>query len=206
MKRKLLAHRPSPALVIALVALISSLTGGAVAATLITGDDIARKAIAKKHIKKNAVNSKKVANGTLLQKDFKEGQFPGTGPQGLQGPRGPQGPAGEDGADGQDGAAGAPGSAKAWGLVDSTGLIRGLNATVTVGPADGLFCIKPNPAVVPDVDDVVLVASTDRASADFGYTANWDSRNNDCDDDEMTVWTGDADDTANGGSFSFVIP
>ena len=120
MKRKLLARRPSPAMVVAVVALVSSLTGGAVAATLITGDDIAQNAIAKKHIKKNAVVSKKVKNGSLLAKDFKAGQLVAGAP-GPVGPAGaaclptipecvgPKGDKGDPGTPGTNGAQGEPG-------------------------------------------------------------------------------------------------
>jgi hypothetical protein len=75
------------------LALFVALSGSAYAAGLITGDDIARKAIAKKHIKKDAVVSKKVKNGSLLSTDFKAGQLPAgaTGPGGLQGPAGAKG-------------------------------------------------------------------------------------------------------------------
>jgi hypothetical protein len=103
MKRKLLARRPSPAMVVAVVALVSSLTGVAVGAALITGDDIAKKAIAKKHLKKNAVVTKKVKNGTLLADDFKAGQLK-EGVQGIEGLKGDKGDPGEDGTNGADGA------------------------------------------------------------------------------------------------------
>ena len=88
MRRKLLA-RPSPAMVVALVALVSSLAGGAVAATLITGDDIAKRTIASKHIKAGAVKTNKVKDGTLLKQDFKAGELT-TSPN-QPGPRGPDG-------------------------------------------------------------------------------------------------------------------
>jgi hypothetical protein len=101
-------------MLVAVIALVSSLTGGAVAAKLITGDDIAKKAIAKKHLKKNAVVSKKVKDRSLKAKDFKAGQLPAgeTGPVGAQGAQGspgesclpsnpacvgPQGPKGDPG-------------------------------------------------------------------------------------------------------------
>lgn len=93
MKRRLLAGRPSPAMLVAIVALVSSLAGGAVAATLITGADIKNGSITKRDLKKNSVNTKKVKNGTLLQKDFKASELPGTGPQGPEGPPGDPGPA-----------------------------------------------------------------------------------------------------------------
>jgi hypothetical protein len=69
MKRKLLSRHPSPAMVVALIALCSSLVAGATAATLITSKDI----------KRNAVRTKHVKNGSLLAKDFKRGQLAGSG-------------------------------------------------------------------------------------------------------------------------------
>ncbi len=115
MKRKLLARRPSPAMVVAVVALVSSLSGVAVGAALITGDDIAKKSIGKKHLKKNAVVTKKVKNGTLLADDFKAGQLKEgvQGLQGLQGPKGDKGDPGNDGADGADATA-------LWAVIDGS--------------------------------------------------------------------------------------
>jgi hypothetical protein len=84
-------------MVVALIALVFSLTGGAVAATLITGADIKNRSVTKKDIKPNAVRSKHVRAGSLLAADFKLGEFPGTGPQGPEGPRGEKGEPGEDG-------------------------------------------------------------------------------------------------------------
>ena len=110
MKRKLVAVRPSPAMIVALVALVSSLTGGAVAATLIdsgdikhgsvTGRDLKNLTVARTDIKNNAINSSKVANGTLQSADFAPGQFP-TGPQGPKGDKGDKGDAGAPGTSGQ---------------------------------------------------------------------------------------------------------
>jgi hypothetical protein len=56
-------------------------------------------------LKKNAVVSSKVLDGSLLRSDFKPGQLP-SGPAGPQGAGGPQGPAGVVGAQGQPGIAG----------------------------------------------------------------------------------------------------
>ena len=104
MKQKLLSRRPSPAMVVALVALVSSLTGVAVGATLITGADVKNGSIGTKDLKnggvtakdlkRNSVRTKKVKNGSLLAQDFAPGEFPGTGPTG------PEGPKGDDGAPG----------------------------------------------------------------------------------------------------------
>src|SRR5215208_5932112 len=110
MKRNLLSRRPSPAMVVALVALVSSLTGGAVAATLIDGGDIKNGSITKKDLHKNSVNTKKVQNGSLIQKDFKAGQLPGQGPQGLRGPDGPKGEKGDQGDPGTNGTNGTDGT------------------------------------------------------------------------------------------------
>jgi hypothetical protein len=120
MKRKLVARRPSPAMVVAVVALVSSLSGVAVGAALITGDDIAKKSIAKKHLRKNSVVTKKVTDGTLLAKDFKPGQLK-EGVQGIQGLQGPKGDKGEPGVDGADGAD----ATALWAVINGdTGAVR----------------------------------------------------------------------------------
>jgi hypothetical protein len=92
--------RPSPAMVVAIIALVASTTGTAVGAQLIT-ERIIAKGVTEKLLAANAVTSPKVKNGSLLRKDFRSGQLP-AGPQGPQGPRGPQGP------EGAMGPAGAP--------------------------------------------------------------------------------------------------
>ena len=128
---------------VALVALVSSLTGGAVAATLIDGDDIARKAIAKKHLKKNSVVTKKVQDGTLLAKDFKPGQLK-EGVQGIQGLQGPKGDKGEPGEDGQDGADGADGqdAIALWAVITDTGATRrGSHVTSSVRNSNGFYTV-----------------------------------------------------------------
>lgn len=112
MRKKLLGGRPSPSLAISLIALCFSMAGSAIAAKgLITGNDIAHDAIAKKHIKNNAVNSRKVKDRSLRSKDFRTGQLPAgaQGPQGPAGTEGPQGPPGAPGAAGPTGPQGPPG-------------------------------------------------------------------------------------------------
>jgi hypothetical protein len=88
-------RRPSPAIVVAFLALVLALTAPAWAGTvkqLITGKQIAR----------NAITSPKVKNRSLLARDFKRGQLP----RGLRGATGPQGPKGDTGAQGERGPAG----------------------------------------------------------------------------------------------------
>jgi hypothetical protein len=78
-------RRPSPATIVALIALLAALTSPAWAKpvrNLIHGSDIA----------KNAITSPKVKNRSLLAKDFKKGQLP-RGKTGKTGPQGPAGPA-----------------------------------------------------------------------------------------------------------------
>jgi hypothetical protein len=65
---------------------------------------LAKEQVGTKQLKKNAVISSKVKNGSLLRADFKSGQIP-AGPRGPAGPAGPTGPAGVAGTPGQQGPA-----------------------------------------------------------------------------------------------------
>src|SRR5215210_7055028 len=91
--RSLRIRRPSPAMVVAMLALLVAMSGTAGAdpvgkvSALIRGNKIARNAITTKHVK----------NRSLLAADFKAGQLP-RGPAGPQGPAGGQGPPGPAGA------------------------------------------------------------------------------------------------------------
>lgn len=90
MKRKLF-HRPSPAMIVASVALIVALGGTSYAAI-----NLPASSVGTKQLKKNAVTGAKVKNGSLAAGDFKAASLP-RGPQGLQGPQGIQGPPGAPG-------------------------------------------------------------------------------------------------------------
>jgi hypothetical protein len=104
-----LLHRPSPAMVVACLALLVALGGTSVAAV----SQLARNsvgpaqlqtgAVTNPKIRNNAVNSAKVAPRSLLRSDFAAGQLP-AGPIGPQGPAGPAGPAGAAGPAGVIGA------------------------------------------------------------------------------------------------------
>ncbi len=83
---------PSPALVVACLALAISLSGAAYAVSTA----LPRNSVGTVQLKSNAVNSAKVRNATLRAADFAPGQIP-RGPQGPVGPAGPQGPAGASG-------------------------------------------------------------------------------------------------------------
>jgi hypothetical protein len=85
--------RLSPSMIVAAVALLVALGGGAIAASTLPA---------------NSVGTKQVINHSLLKKDFKNGQLPRgkrgpRGPRGLTGARGPAGPQGPKGDTGPPG-------------------------------------------------------------------------------------------------------
>jgi hypothetical protein len=108
------SRRPSPALVVAFIALLLALGSGAYAQLNIPNNSVGSKklknnAVTTKKINNGAVTSSKVRNGTLVSRDFKAGELPAgpPGPRGATGERGLPGPAGERGLTGPPGPAGA---------------------------------------------------------------------------------------------------
>ena len=104
--KKLLGRRPSPAMVVACLALIVALGGTSVAAVsqLVPRNSVGPRqlqfgAVTSPKIRNNAVTSVKVRNRSLLRADFAPGQLPAgpTGPAGPAGPAGAAGPAGPAG-------------------------------------------------------------------------------------------------------------
>ena len=117
MRRRI--NRPSPALVISVVALFVSLGGTGYAAT-----QLAKNSVGAKHLKKNAVSSAKVKNSSLLLGDFRasersklRGAAGATGARGAAGARGVPGAAGRAGCPraprGTPGDSGQPGARRA---------------------------------------------------------------------------------------------
>ena len=106
--RKLL-RRPSPAMIVACLALLLALGGTSVAAVSqlarnsVGAPQLQTGAVTNPKLRNNAVNSAKVAPRSLLRSDFAAGQLP-AGPVGPQGPAGPAGPAGGAGPAGVIGA------------------------------------------------------------------------------------------------------
>jgi hypothetical protein len=126
MLAQLRSHRPSPAMVVALVALFIALGGSSYAAITLSNNSVKSKHIAAGQVKRadmaaSAVNSGKVADFSLLAKDFQAGQLP-AGPKGDTGPPGPQGPQGQQGATGGTGPA-------------ATGIVARVRSTGSVTPA-----------------------------------------------------------------------
>jgi hypothetical protein len=94
-------HRPSPALVIALLALFVALGGTGYAALKLPKNSVSSKQIRKGAVKNsdlaaNAVTGPKVKRGSLDRSDFKAGTLGGGG-GGARGPRGPKGATGASG-------------------------------------------------------------------------------------------------------------
>ncbi|HNN19400.1 MAG TPA: collagen-like protein, partial [Solirubrobacterales bacterium] len=105
--------KPGFANVVALVALFIALGGVSYAAV-----QIPKNSVGTKQLKKNAVNSAKVRNRSLLAADFKKGQLPrgATGAAGVTGSTGATGPAGTTGLTGAAGPTGSAGEAGTTGL------------------------------------------------------------------------------------------
>src|SRR3954454_14689211 len=95
---------------IAMLALFVAMGGTGYAAL-----KLPKNSVGSKQIKKNAVTSTKVKNGSLKKGDFAAGQVP----------VGPAGPAGRNGTNGANGAAGAPGEAAAYARIDAVGNLIG---------------------------------------------------------------------------------
>lgn len=108
-------RRPSPAIVVASIALLVALGGTSIAAVnqlaansvgtsqlknnAVTTPKIKNNAVASAKIAGNAVNSGKIANGTIQPADLSSAAKTSgpAGAQGAQGPTGPTGPAGSPG-------------------------------------------------------------------------------------------------------------
>jgi hypothetical protein len=111
--KNLRLQRPSPALVVSLIALSVALGGTGYAAIVLPANSVGTK-----QIKRNAVTAAKVKDASLLAADFRPGQLPA----GSAGPAGPAGAAGATGAGGATGAAGATGATGETGVTGAQGL------------------------------------------------------------------------------------
>jgi hypothetical protein len=167
------------------MALIIALGGGtAYAAGLITSKDIKDGGVKRIDIANGAVNSQRVADGTLLKSDFKAGQLPAgspgpPGPQGAagpQGPTGPQGPKGDTGAqgpEGPEGPEGPPGFALAVAYVYNGGTGPQLDQNRSWGvagvrePFNGVFCLRLDFDI--PLDQLAPIASPNDSSFGAGH-------------------------------------
>ena len=94
--------RPSPAMVVAAIALLASTAGVSYAALEVTGANVRDASLTGRDVRNGTMASKDVKDRSLLARDFKRGQLR-PGPTGPQGPAGQHGPAGANGAQGPQG-------------------------------------------------------------------------------------------------------
>jgi hypothetical protein len=141
--------RPSPALVLACVALFVALGGTGYAALQLPANSVGSKQIRKGAVKNseianNAVTGRKVRPRSLTASDFRASSLP-RGPRGFPGPAGPAGPAG---------------SARAYGYVTSAGALVAARskggATVSHVALSGIYCIS-----IPGISSASSVMSVD---------------------------------------------
>jgi hypothetical protein len=112
--RRLIRHRPSPSMVVSVLALIVALGGTSYAALSLPKNSVGstqlkKNAVTNSKLKNNAVTGAKVKTGSLTGSDIKNHSLTGTDlaagsvPAGPQGPAGPAGPKGDQGPKGDTG-------------------------------------------------------------------------------------------------------
>lgn len=139
--RRLVRHRPSPAMIVAMIALFVALSGVSYAAlarnsvgpkqlkrNAVTPRKIKRNAVTRAKIRPNAINSSRVQNGSLRAVDFAAGQLP----TGATGPTGPTGPAGTALAYARVGADGT--------LEPAAGQVKNIVQANIEHPSAGIYC------------------------------------------------------------------
>jgi len=133
-----LARRPSPAMVVACLALLVALSGTGYAVSSLPAGSVGvaqlkDNAVTNTKLANNAVTSEKVKNRSLLAIDFLPGQLP----------RGKTGPSGPPGAQGPAGSAGPVGPAGGSGLVSSVTVRQESVAISDATKEDGKFQTRP---------------------------------------------------------------
>jgi Collagen triple helix repeat (20 copies) len=109
--RRIVKSRPSPALVVALVAVLVAFSGSATAALVMTGKNIKDGTITAKDVKNRTLGTNKLSNNAVSLLKGQPGPAGPQGPkgepgvQGVQGPKGDTGPAGQQGPKGDTGVA-----------------------------------------------------------------------------------------------------
>ena len=164
--RRLARYRPTPAMIVAIIALVVACAGTATAARVLIKDS--------GQVARGSINTGDLANGrgvsiVDLTPRTRFRLTASRGPEGATGPRGPQGPQGPRGAEGAAGAKGADGSAIAFAYVNADGTLdetrsKGVNSVATspASPGGGVHCFD----LVPSARNAV-------ASIDFRTTASF---------------------------------
>jgi hypothetical protein len=175
--------RPTPAGVIACLALLVALGGTALATTAL--------------VPRNSVGSAQVINGSLQKADLSKRTVAALhgarGARGAQGLQGIQGIQGIQGVQGGQGVQGTPGTARAYGRVgiactSTCPFTRSKNVvqvTHPLGGFGGIFCVELSPGI--DTNTTGLVVSpdfngdqTDEGPNALQSFAEWDSAGPDC--------------------------
>jgi hypothetical protein len=140
--RALRKHRPSPALVVASIALLVALGGTSIAAVTAA---LPINSVGTPQLKGNAVTSAKIKNGEVKPADLSAAAKTSgpRGPRGPQGPPGLAGAAGPAGPTGPTGPAGPAGPGAKWALVraDGTIIAQSGGITVTSHPGPGVYIL-----------------------------------------------------------------
>jgi hypothetical protein len=146
-----LVKRPSPATVLSAAALFVALGGTSIAAVTA----LPRNSVGTAQLKRNAVTSAKVKNGSLLRVDFAKDQIP-AGPAGPTGPAGPPGPAG-------------PGAK--WALVSANGsiVVQSGGITAAAKPGPGQYILDFGTTVA---GKLIIVSSGRAGDPDFRGTTS----------------------------------
>lgn len=195
-------RKPSPAMVVACLALLVALSGTGYAVTRLPANSVGAAqlrdaAVTNAKLTNGAVTSDKVRNRSLLAIDFASGQLP----RGQAGPAGPAGPAGAAGPAGPAGPAGAisnitvrqasvnvPGSAGDKPTPNTTWVTRG----VTVNCDSGEKAISAGTGWSADVDDLELatvwIKPTVSSGSVVGYTAKGANNARDGEDHTFTLY------------------
>jgi hypothetical protein len=156
--RRIVKSRPSPALVVALVAVLVAFSGSATAALVMTGKNIKDGTITAKDVKNRTLGTDKLSNNAVSALKGQAGPAGQQGPTGQQGPAGPHGPAGPLGPKGDPGAQGPTGDPGPRG---PSGVVNGVSA-IGGGPnpsATTQFFAAPVSVTVSDASQRVLVNS-----------------------------------------------
>jgi hypothetical protein len=186
--QKIIGRRPSPAVVISLVALFVALGGTGYAALAIP---------------RNSVGSAQIINRSVRTADLSRKTVAAL--KGDRGTDGPQGPAGPQGA---TGAAGAPGTARAYAEVDAStpSLVTGRtkNFTAVARKDDGIYCLTPAAGIDPRAAAVATAEDFDLSDTD-GIVMVVGS-GSDCSAGQLEIETDDLDgDPTNDIAFEVIV-
>ncbi len=195
-------RRLSYANVVATLALVFAMSGGALAA---------------KHY---MINSTGQINPKVLKKlKGNSGRTGSQGAAGAIGATGKEGPAGKDGNPGLEGSPGKPGSARAFGAISSNGVLdtaRSKNIESVKLESAGIYCIKLSAAAGTDSNSTAPVATPDAGGADGfveGMNAYVETQPATCAAGEIevlmrqvTVSGGTKNETSKDSDFTVVVP